>query len=72
MPRGPGAGFASATWWCTSITHTTPFEHPLNIDFRNEAEGPGARVAVELRPESARELVRRIEAALEAAGEAAR
>lgn len=34
-----------------------PFEHALNIDFVNEAEGPGARVAVELTPESARDLV---------------
>ena len=39
-------------------------DHALNIDFVNEALGPGARVAVELSPEAARELVRMIQAAL--------
>ena len=42
-----------------------PLEHALNIDFVNENEGLGARVAVELTPESARDLVKAIEAALE-------
>ena len=42
-----------------------PLEHALNIDFVNEDEGVGARVAVELTPDSARELVRSILAALE-------
>jgi hypothetical protein len=37
-----------------------PLEHALNIDFVNEKEGPGARVAVELSPESARILVEAI------------
>ena len=41
-----------------------PLEHALNIDFVNESEGPSARVAVELTPESARELVQAIQAAL--------
>ena len=45
-------------------THA-PYDHALNIDFVNEAQGPGARVAVELSAESARELVRAIEAALQ-------
>jgi hypothetical protein len=49
-----------------------PLEHALNIDFVDRDRGPGARVAVELSAESARELVRCIEAALDAAGEAAR
>jgi hypothetical protein len=44
-----------------------PLEHALTIDFVNEAEGPGARVAVELTPESARELVKAIVTALEKA-----
>jgi len=46
-------------------------EHALNIDFVNEAEGPGARVAVELTPQAARKLVqtiREILAQAEAAG----
>ena len=41
-----------------------PLEHALNIDFVNEAEGVGARVAVELTPESAQRLVNAILAAL--------
>ena len=49
----------------------SPYEHTLNIDFLNEAGGPSARVAVELTAESARELVRCIEDALAAAGDAA-
>jgi len=44
-----------------------PLEHALNIDFVNEAEGPGARVAVELSVESARQLVQTILATLERA-----
>ena len=41
-----------------------PLEHALNIDFVNEAMGPGARVAVELSVEGARQLVKTIEAVL--------
>ncbi|MFQ5683461.1 MAG: DUF6295 family protein [Candidatus Binatia bacterium] len=41
-----------------------PLEHALNIDFVNEAQGPGARVAVELSVESARNLVQTIHAVL--------
>jgi uncharacterized protein DUF6295 len=47
-----------------------PLEHALNIDFVNEAQGPGARVAVELSRDAALALVRAIEAAL-ARGESA-
>jgi hypothetical protein len=42
-----------------------PLEHSLNIDFVNEAAGAPARVAVELSAESARELVRHIQAVLD-------
>ncbi len=35
-------------------------EHALNIDFVNESQGPGARVAVELTPEAARKLIQTI------------
>ena len=42
-----------------------PLDHSLNIDFVNVAEGAPARVALELSAESARELVRKILAALE-------
>ena len=37
-----------------------PYEHALNIDFVNEAQGVGARVAVELSEQAARELVKTI------------
>jgi hypothetical protein len=43
---------------------SAPLDHALIIDFLNEEEGPGARVAVELSAESARALVRAIESAL--------
>ncbi len=39
-------------------------EHALNIDFVNPKDGPGARVAVELNPASARKLVDAILTAL--------
>ena len=44
-----------------------PFEHALNIDFVNEALGPGARLAVELSVEAARDLMETIKAVLERA-----
>lgn len=46
-----------------------PPEHALNIDFVNEAQGPGARVAVELSAEAARALVDTIQAVLKRADE---
>jgi len=45
-----------------------PFDHALNIDFVCEAEEGNRGVAVELSAESARVLIRKIEAAL-ASGE---
>jgi hypothetical protein len=44
-----------------------PMEHALNIDFVNAAQGPGARVAVEISAASARALVATILAVLEKA-----
>jgi len=44
-----------------------PLEHALNIDFVNEAQGPSARVAVELSVEGARNLVKTIQAVLDQA-----
>jgi hypothetical protein len=44
-----------------------PFEHALNIDFVNEAQGPGSRVAVELSVDAARSLVETIQAVLDRA-----
>lgn len=72
-----GSGKGADGWF--PLSHATvyfdhpyhaPLDHALNIDFVNEAAGPGARVAVELSAESARALIRDIQAAL-AAGEAA-
>ena len=42
-------------------------DHTLNLDFINPAQGPSARVAVELTAQTARELARAIESALETA-----
>ncbi|MHB1988699.1 MAG: DUF6295 family protein [Acidimicrobiales bacterium] len=73
-----GSGKGASGWFRLShamayLDHPfhSPYEHTLNLDFVNEAEGPSARVAIELTPSSARELVRCIESALAAGGEAA-
>jgi hypothetical protein len=66
-----GSGKGAAGWFAVSDA-SVYFDHPvhamaehtLNIDFRNPAGGPSARVAVELTAASARELARAIEAAL--------
>ena len=51
-----------------SVSYDHPFhaslEHAVNLDFVNEKEGWGKRVAVEITPESARQLVQVIERAL--------
>lgn len=44
-----------------------PYGHTVNIDFRNPAQGPAARVAVELTEQSARALIAAIESTLAAA-----
>ena len=66
-----GSGKSSTGWFTlkeadVSYDHpfAAPFEHALNLDFVNESLGPGARVAVELSPEAARELVAAIQAVL--------
>ena len=63
--KGPSGWFAvdTARVYLDHPFHA-PFDHTLNIDLVNEAAGAPARVAVELSPASARELVRQIEAAL--------
>jgi len=69
-----GSGKGAQGWFdvCeANVSYDHPFhirlEHALNIDFVNEAAGPGARVAVELTPESARELAKTILATLDEA-----
>jgi len=63
--KGPG-GWFTVGQVNVSYDHPyhAPLEHALNLDFVNEAEGPGARVAVELSVEAARHLVKTIQAVL--------
>ena len=64
--KGPGGWFDLSQ---ANVYYDHPYharlEHAINIDFVNDDEGVGTRVAVELTPDSARELVRSILAALE-------
>ena len=69
-----GSGKGREGWFDlgqATVSYDHPFhaaaEHALNIDFVNEAFGPGARVAVELDAEAARALVRTILAVLDEA-----
>jgi hypothetical protein len=71
-----GCGKGASGWFVlkeASVSYDHPFqapyEHALNIDFVNEAQGPGARVAVELSVEAARTLVETIQAVLQRAEE---
>jgi hypothetical protein len=63
--KGPQGWFALRQ---ANVSYDHPFhaplEHAVGIDFVNESEGLSARVAVELSPESARDLVSAIETAL--------
>jgi hypothetical protein len=59
-------GLTDATVYFDHPVHA-PAEHTLNIDFLNPAQGPSARVAVELTAESARALAKAIETALDSA-----
>ena len=43
-------------------------DHTLNVDFRRPADGPAARVAVELTPDAARELAAAILRVLDETG----
>lgn len=59
-----GSGKGKGGWFTldqANVSYDHPFnaslEHALNIDFVNETQGPGARVAVELSAEAARSLV---------------
>ncbi len=69
-----GSGKGAGGWFAlrqANVSYDHPFnaplEHALNIDFVDEAQGPGARVAVELSAEAARNLVATIQAVLERA-----
>jgi hypothetical protein len=69
-----GSGKGPAGWF--SVTDASVYfdhpvhaqaEHTLNIDFLDPGAGPAARVAVELTADSARELIRAIQATLDSA-----
>jgi hypothetical protein len=72
--QATGSGKGASGWFRLSEV-SVYFDHPahaladhtLNIDFINPAQGPAARVAVELTADTARELARAIESALAAA-----
>jgi hypothetical protein len=66
-----GSGKGAGGWFTlrhANVSYDHPFnaplEHALNLDFVDEAQGPGARVAVELSAASARALVQAIQAVL--------
>ena len=69
-----GSGKGKSGWFTlkeANVSYDHPFdaplEHALNIDFVNEAQGPGARVAVELSTDAARALVSAIQEVLDKA-----
>ena len=69
-----GSGKGTSGWFKleqANISYDHPFnaplEHALNIDFVNESQGLGARVAVELSEQAARDLVKTILAVLDQA-----
>jgi len=66
MGRGPDGWFQLDRAY-VSYDHPEALaaEHAFNIDFVNEAAGPGARVAVELTRDSARALAESILRTLE-------
>ena len=66
--KGPEGWFPLAEVYVAyDHPYHAPLEHALMLDFVNEAAGPGRRVAVELTRDSARDLARRILAALDEA-----
>ena len=69
-----GSGKGTTGWFeleQANVSYDHPFnaplEHALNIDFVNQSQGPGARVAVELSEQAARDLVKTILAVLDQA-----
>lgn len=65
MAKGSG-GWFNVNAVNVSFDHPlySPDDHTLNIDFVNNDMGPGARVAIEMSPESAEGLVFAINQAL--------
>ena len=69
--KGPGGQWFHVTDGVVYFDHPVHAmaEHTLNIDFAAPAQGPSARVAVELTAASARALIEAIQAALDSAPE---
>ena len=67
--KGPGSPWFTVTDGMVYFDHPVHAlaEHTLNIDFSAPADGPAARVAVELTATSARALMAAIGAALDSA-----
>ena len=67
--KGPGGNWFHVTDGIVYFDHPVHAlaEHTLNIDFSAPADGPSARVAVELTASSARALMAGIAAALDSA-----
>jgi hypothetical protein len=70
--KGPGGRWFHITDGVVYFDHPVHAlaEHTLNIDFASPADGPGARVAVELTASSARVLMQAIQDALDSAPDA--
>ncbi|MCE0762918.1 DUF6295 family protein [Pseudonocardia kujensis] len=66
--KGPEGWFPlrTATVYYDHPVHA-PDEHTVNIDFLNPEQGPGARVAVELSLDTARELLEALRTTVERA-----
>lgn len=66
--KGPQGWFPlrTATVYYDHPVHA-PDEHTVNIDFLNPEQGPGARVAVELSLDTARELLAALQVTVERA-----
>ena len=69
-----GSGKGASGWFRVAQANVSddhpfdvPQEYALNIDFVNEALGPGARVAVELTAASAQALIETIRSVLQTA-----
>jgi hypothetical protein len=66
--KGPGGEWLRVTDASVYIDHPVHAMagHTLNVDLRNPAHGPGARLALELHPDAARELANAILRSLDA------
>jgi Family of unknown function (DUF6295) len=65
-PNGAWMRVSDATVYFDHPVHAMA-EHTLNIDLADPTRGPAARIAVELTADSARRLIRAMEAALQSA-----